>query len=124
MRPSGAMSRSSASRRREIVDDREQAAVGLVGELVDRLVGATRIEAHAADADEEIAVAVERHAERMAADMGEDLVALVVGPEEAHDVAVAGAAIEIVVAIEDDVLRALDLAEPDDLDRRSLSLSA
>ena len=84
--------------------------------LVTSLSRADLVEAHADDADDQIAVAVERQAERAAADMGEDLPLLVVGPEEADDVAVAVAAIEIVVAVEDDVLRALDLAEPDELD--------
>ena len=48
--------------------------------------------------------------------MGEDLHLLVVGREEAHDVAVARAGIEIVVAVEDDVLGRLDAAEADQLD--------
>jgi len=59
---------------------------------------------------------VEGHAERVAADMREHFRALMIGAEEAHDVAMARAAIEIVVAIEDDVLRPFDLAEADDLD--------
>ena len=99
-----------------IVDHREPAAVRLVRELRHRLVGRDRIEAHAADADEQIALAVEGHAERMAADMGKDLMARVVGAEEADDVAVAGAAIEVVVAVENDVLGPFDLAKADDLD--------
>ena len=84
--------------------------------LLDLAVGRDAVEAHAADADIEIALAVEGHAERSAADMGEDLHALVVGREEADDVAVAGAAVEVVVAVEDDVLRPFDPAEADQLD--------
>ena len=71
------------------------------------------VQAHAADADVEVVVAVEGHAERLAADVGEDLHALVVGREEADHVAVAGAGVEVVVAVEDHVLRGLDAAEAD-----------
>ena len=45
--------------------------------------------------------------------MGEDLHLLVVGRQEADDVAVARAGVEVVVAIEDDVFRRLDAAEAD-----------
>ena len=55
--------------------------------------------------------------ERMAADMREDFRALVIGSEEADDVAMPRAAIEIVIAVEDDVFRPFDLAKPDDFDR-------
>ena len=96
-----------------VVVDRIEAAVGLVGDLLDLALGRDAIEPHAADADIEIVLAVERHAERLAADMGEHLHLLVVGRQEAHDVAVARAGIEIVVAVEDDVFRRLDAAEPD-----------
>ena len=61
-----------------IVDDREQGAVGLVGELAELAVGRDLVEPHAADADVEIAVAVEGEPERLAADMGEDFVPRVV----------------------------------------------
>ncbi len=96
-----------------VVVDRIKAAVGLVGDLLDLALGRDAIEPHAADADIEIVLAVERHAERLAADMGEHLHLLIVGRQEAHDVAVARAGIEIVVAVEDDVFRRLDAAEPD-----------
>ena len=99
-----------------VVVDRAQAAVGLVGRLLDLAVGRDAIEAHAADADIEIVGPVERHAERLAADMGEDLHLFVVGREEAHDVAMARPGIEIVVSIEDDVLRRLDPPQPDQAD--------
>ena len=109
------MSRSSASRRRLSSLTERIAAVGLVGRLLDLAVGRDAIEPHAADADIEIVFAVESHAERLAADVSEDLHALVVGGEEAHDVAVARAGIEIVVAVEDHVLGRLDPAEPNHL---------
>ena len=96
-----------------VVVDRVEAAVGLVGRLLDLAVGRDAVEAHAADADIEVVVAVERHAERLAADMGVDLHPLVVGREEADDVAVARAGVEIVVAVEDHVFRRLDAAEAD-----------
>ena len=82
MRPSSVMSRSSASRRRLSSLTDAQAAVGLVRRLLDLAVRRDAVEAHAADADVEIVVAVEGHAERLAADMGEDLHRLVVGREE------------------------------------------
>ena len=82
------------------------------------------IKPHAADADDQVAVAVEGQAERMAADMGEDLVPRVVRREEADDVAMARAAIEVVVAVEDDVLRPFDLPKPDGSTERSRSFSA
>ena len=100
-----------------IVDDREPRAVGLVGQLLDRAVLRDAIEPHAADAAEQRAVAREGHAERASADMGEDLLPAIVGREEADDVAGAVADIDVVVVVEDDVLRPVDLAEPDQLDR-------
>ena len=107
-----------------VVVDRIEAAVGLVCDLLDLAVGRDAIEPHAADADIEIVVAIEGHAERLAADMGEDLHLLVVGRQEADDVAVARARIEIVVAIEDDVFRRLDAAEADQRSRRAACRSA
>ena len=56
----------------------------------------------------------------MAADVGEHFAALVVRAEETDNVAVTGAAIEIVVAVEDDVLRPLDLAKANNLHRTQL----
>ena len=92
--------------------------------LLDLAIGRDAVEAHAADADVEVVVAVEGHAERRAADVREDLHALVVGREEAHDVAVARAGVEVVVAVEDHVLRAFDAAEADQLRRRAACRSA
>ena len=99
-----------------IVDHREPAPVRLVRQLRHRLVGRDRIEPHAADADEQVALAVKGHAKRVTADMSKDLVARMIGAEEADDVAVAGAAIEIVVAVQNDVLGPFDLAKSDHLD--------
>ena len=67
---------------------------------------------------DQIAGAVEGQAERKAADMGEHFRAPVVGREEADDLAMARAAIEVVVAVEDDVLRPFQLAEADMLGLR------
>ena len=75
------------------------------------------VEPHAADAAQQRAVARERHAERTAADMGEDLLPGIVRREEAHDVAGAVADIDVVVVVEDDVLRPVDAVEADRLDR-------
>ena len=107
-----------------VVVDRAQAAVGLVGRLLDLAIGRDAIEPHAADADVEIVVAVEGHAERLAADVREDLHALVVGREEADDVAVARAGVEVVVAVEDHVFGRLDPAETDQCRRRAACRSA
>ena len=52
--------------------------------------------------------------------MSKDLVARMIGAEEADDVAVAGAAIEIVVAVQNDVLGPFDLAKSDNFDRPQL----
>ena len=96
-----------------VVVDRPQAAVGFVCRLLDGAVGRDAIEAHAADADIEIVFAVERHAERLAADMGEDFHCLVVGREKSDDISVARAGVKIVVPIENDVLRRFDSAQSD-----------
>ena len=74
------------------------------------------VEAHAGDADDEAAIPVEGHAQRPAADMSVDFALDVIGREEADDLALTHAAIEIVVGVEDDVLGTVDLAEADDLD--------
>ena len=58
--------------------------------------------------------AVEGHAEGWRR-YGEDLMALIIGSEEALISPWRGAAIEIVLAVEDDILRPLDLAQTDDL---------
>ena len=96
-----------------VVIDRVEAAVGLVRHLLDLALRRNAVEAHPADADIEIVAAIEGHAERLTADMGEDLHVLVVWREKANDVAVARARIKIVVAIEDDVFRGLDAADAD-----------
>src|SRR5712675_331865 len=96
-----------------VVVDGIKAAVGLIRHLLDLSIRRDAVEAHTADADVEIVGAIERHAERLAADMGEYLHLLVVGRQEADDVAVARTGIEIVVAIENDVFRRFDAAEAD-----------
>ena len=88
-------------------------AVGLVGDLEHLAVRLDAIDAHAGDRDDQVLVLVELHAERPSADMGEDVAMLEVRAGEANDVAVAGAAVEPVVPIEDDVLGTLDLIEAD-----------
>ena len=49
--------------------------------------------------------------------MGEDSAAPVIGREKANDLAMAGAAIEVILLIEDDILGTFELAEPDRLGR-------
>ena len=63
----------------------------------------------------EAALPVEGHAERPPADMGVDFPLDVIGREEADDLALPDAAIEMVVLIENDVLGTVNLAEADDL---------
>ena len=66
-----------------------------------------------ATADDQVLVLVELHAERPAADMGEDFAMLEVRAGEADDVAVAGAAVEPVLPVQDHVLGAFDLVQAD-----------
>ena len=103
-----------------VVVDRRIAAVGLVGHLLDLALGRHPVQPHAADAHVEVVVLVERHAQRRAADVRIDLHALVVGRKEPHDVAVARAGVQVVVAVEDHVFRAFDAAQADDLDALQL----
>ena len=78
-----------------------------------RPAGEIEIEAHGADAGEDVAVPVDGKAQGKAAGVGEDLGAFVVGREEADDLAVARATIEMVVAVQHHVLRAFEFAEAD-----------
>ena len=64
----------------------------------------------------QVVVPVEGHAQRRAADVREDFPAFVVGREESDDVPVSRAAVQVVVAVQDDVFRALDLTLADDVD--------
>ena len=73
------------------------------------------VDAHAGDRDDQVLVPVELHAERPPADMGEHLAGLEIRARETNDVAVAGRAIEPVLAIEDDILGSLDLIKADRL---------
>ena len=80
---------------------------------------------HAADATEKRAVFREGHAEGTPTDMREYLMPLMVRPLKANDVADAGSDIEVVVVVEDDVFRAVDLTEAQSATTsRSLSFSA
>ena len=45
--------------------------------------------------------------------MGEDFPAFIVGGEEANDLTMAGAAVKMIIAVEDHILRALKLAQAD-----------
>ena len=75
------------------------------------------IEAHAGDAHDEAAVLVEGHARAVGRRHARRLPCLtVIGREEADDLALPDAAIEIVVLVENDVFGTVDLAEADDLD--------
>ena len=49
--------------------------------------------------------------------MGEELAAPVIRCEKANDLAMAGAAIEVILLIEDDILGTFELAKPDRLGR-------
>ena len=63
----------------------------------------------------ETVILVEGHAERPAADMGEDFMPGVVGREEADDVALPRAGVDVVVRVENDVFGSVDLAQANDL---------
>ena len=102
-------------RRRESSLSLVPGAVGLVGDLEDLSARLDAVDAHAGDTDDQILVLVELHPERAAADMGEDFALFEVRAGETDDVAVAGAAVEPVLPVEDDVLRAFDLIESDGL---------
>ena len=99
-----------------VVVDRIEAPVGFVRHLLDLAIGRNAIEAHPADAHIEIVSTIERHAERLTADMGEHFHLLVVGRREAHDVAMARTGVEIVIAIEDNIFRRFDAANADQRD--------
>ena len=71
-----------------VVGDRGPAAVGFGRQQADFPSRCDLVEPHAADADGHVALLVEDHAHRRAADMGKHLVAGVVGREPAQDVAV------------------------------------
>ena len=98
-----------------IVDDRQRRAIGLRRQLLDVAQLVDAIEAHAGDADEETVILVEGHAERPAADMGEDFVSSVIGSEKADDVALPRAGVDVVVPVENDVFGSVDLAQTNDL---------
>ena len=109
------MSRSSAIRTREsslsLVQVRPVSSVTLNTSPL----GPHAVDAHSADADDQVFVLVELHAERTAADMGEHLALLETLAGEADDVAVARRAVETILAIEDDVFGTFDLIEADRL---------
>ena len=82
------MSRSSASRMRElsIIENR---CGWSRRQFLELSVAAHSIEPHAGDADVQAALPIERHAQRLPADMGVDLPFAVIRREKADDLAVA-----------------------------------
>ncbi|MPL88390.1 hypothetical protein SDC9_34410 [bioreactor metagenome] len=96
-----------------VILHRGERAPGLGAQPRHGAVGRDLVKPHGADAGDQVAVAVECQPQREAADMGEDLGAGVVRCEEAHDLAMPGAAIEVVVGVEDHVLGPLERAQPD-----------
>src|SRR5277367_1546976 len=105
------MSRSSASRMRQssMIENGER-LVSAVNFWAFAILAHT-IEAHARDANDESAGPVEGHAEGPAADMRVDFSSDVIRREEANDLALPHAAIEVVARVENDVFRPVDLAE-------------
>ena len=93
-----------------VVLDAEKAALGLVGQEfhLPPLIDAHKT--HPRDADDDASLPIQRKAERPAADLREGLDMAVVGAGDPDEAPVPGAAKEIVVRIEDHVLRAVDQA--------------
>ena len=91
-----------------VIVDGVEAAVRFIRRFLDLAIRSDAVEPHAADADIEIVLTVERHPQRLAADMGEHFHPLVVRREKADDVAMARAGVKIVVAIENHILGRLD----------------
>ncbi len=102
-------------RRRRVVVQLVQVRLVSIGDLEDPTVGRDAVDAHAGDCDDQVLVAIELHAERPAADMGEHLAGFEIRPGEADHVAVAGRAVEPALAVEDDILGALDPVDADRL---------
>ena len=87
--------------------------VGAVRHLEDGAIRLDAVNPHARDTDKQVLLAVESKAERPAADAGEFFAYRIVGRPEANDRAVAVDGVEVVLAVENDVLRSLDLVERD-----------
>ena len=96
-----------------VVIDRRITAVGFVGDLLDLALGCHAVQTHATHADVQVLMAVQRQAQRNAADMGKYFHALIVRCKEPDDVTVARARVEVVVPIQDDVFRAFDATQAD-----------
>ena len=105
---------------RRVVLDADEAALGLIGQQFDFAVQSHAHQAHAGDAGDDALFRVKREPERPPADVGENADFLVIRRRKPHDVSVARAAIEVVVGVERDVLRAVDLARADQLGARQL----
>src|SRR6516164_243416 len=89
--------------------------VGFVGYLEHLAVRLDAVHAHAGNGDDQVLVSIELHSERPAADMRKDLAGFEVGTREADDVAVTGRTVEAVLAIQNTILRSLNLIEADRL---------
>src|SRR5271165_859808 len=92
-----------------VVLDGEQAAPGLVAQQLDFPPLIDAHEAHSRDADDDAAVAINGEAERSTADFREGLHLRVVGRRNADEAPIARPAVQIVLRVEDHVLRAVDL---------------
>ena len=99
-----------------VVVHRIEAAVGFVGCLLDLAIRRDAIQAHAAYAAIEVVLSIEGHSQRLAADVRIDLHRLIVRREEANDVAMPRSGIQVVVSIEDDILRRFDAPLPNQSD--------
>ena len=100
-------------RTREFVVELVPRAIGLVGNLEYLAVRLDAVDAHAADANDQIFVLVELHAIRPAADMGKHFAVFEDSAGKTDDVAVAGTAVNPVLPVEDHVFGTLNLVQAD-----------
>ena len=99
-----------------VVVDGRIAAIGLVGHLFDLALGRDPVQAHAANADIKVVMPIKRHAQRRATNVGVDFHAFVIGRKKPDDVAVTRTGIEVVVPVQNHILRAFNSAQPNHLD--------
>ena len=87
-----------------VVNNRIQRAIGFIGQLFNLALRGHAVQAHAADANNQIIVRIEGHAQGLTAYVRIDLHFLVVRRKEPHDVAMARTTVEVVVVVKDHIL--------------------
>jgi len=73
------------------------------------------VQAHATHTDIEVKIAIKRHAQRRSANMGKHFHLLVIWREKTNDVAMTRTSVQMVVAVQDHVLRAFDPTQANEL---------